>query len=55
MNDGLFFFFQFLDLTDKNTFRDFSKPMGAQGPSRLKNYRKRFKEWEDPTGWYLFL
>eukprot|EP00111_Clytia_hemisphaerica_P006851 TCONS_00019802-protein len=41
---------QFLDLTDKNTFRDFSKPMGAQGPNRLQNYRKRFKEWEDPTG-----
>lgn len=24
--------------------------MGAQGEHRLKNYRKRFREWEDPSG-----
>lgn len=24
--------------------------MGAQGMNRLESYRKRFREWEDPTG-----
>ena len=39
-----------LNLCDPNTFRDFSKPMGAQTPDRLVQYQKRFYEWEDPTG-----
>lgn len=32
-----------LDLADPNTFRDFSKPMGAQSQDRLEQFRKRFK------------
>ncbi|KAK9687952.1 FYVE zinc finger [Popillia japonica] len=39
-----------LDLTDPNTFRDFTKPMGAQSPERLEQFKKRFKEWDDPHG-----
>ncbi|CAG9764999.1 unnamed protein product [Ceutorhynchus assimilis] len=39
-----------LDLSDSNTFRDFSKPMGAQSPDRLEQFKKRFKEWDDPHG-----
>jgi len=39
-----------LDLTIPETFRDFSKPMGAQTASRLQQFKKRFKEWDDPTG-----
>nr|XP_018916724.1 PREDICTED: WD repeat and FYVE domain-containing protein 3 [Bemisia tabaci] len=39
-----------LDLTSPSTFRDFSKPMGAQSPERLEQFKKRFKEWDDPHG-----
>ncbi|XP_074041175.1 WD repeat and FYVE domain containing 3 bchs isoform X2 [Leptinotarsa decemlineata] len=39
-----------LDLTDPSTFRDFTKPMGAQSPDRLEQFKKRFKEWDDPHG-----
>ncbi|XP_071644042.1 WD repeat and FYVE domain-containing protein 3 isoform X2 [Temnothorax longispinosus] len=39
-----------LDLTDSSTFRDFSKPMGAQSPERLLQFKKRYKEWDDPHG-----
>ncbi|CAH1175861.1 unnamed protein product [Phaedon cochleariae] len=39
-----------LDLTDPATFRDFSRPMGAQSPDRLEQFKKRFKEWDDPHG-----
>ncbi|XP_066149954.1 WD repeat and FYVE domain-containing protein 3 [Euwallacea fornicatus] len=39
-----------LDLSDPATFRDFTKPMGAQSPDRLEQFRKRFKEWDDPHG-----
>lgn len=39
-----------LDLQDSRTFRDFSRPMGAQSPDRLEQFRKRFKEWDDPHG-----
>ena len=42
--------FQELDLLNPNTFRDLSKPMGAQSEERLKQFQKRFAEWEDPTG-----
>jgi hypothetical protein len=31
-----------LDLTDSSTFRDFSKPMGAQSPERLLQFKKRY-------------
>ena len=39
-----------LDLRSKSTFRDLSKPMGAQTPDRLEQFRKRYKEWDDPSG-----
>ncbi|XP_029662380.1 WD repeat and FYVE domain-containing protein 3 isoform X2 [Formica exsecta] len=39
-----------LDLIDSSTFRDFSKPMGAQSPERLLQFKKRYKEWDDPHG-----
>uniref|UniRef100_A0A914QN10 BEACH domain-containing protein n=1 Tax=Panagrolaimus davidi TaxID=227884 RepID=A0A914QN10_9BILA len=39
-----------LDLTNPKTFRDLSKPMGAQTPDRLSQFLKRFREWDDPTG-----
>ncbi|CAG4985996.1 unnamed protein product [Colias eurytheme] len=39
-----------LDLNDPATFRDLSKPMGAQSPDRLEQFRKRYKEWDDPHG-----
>ncbi|KAK9506438.1 hypothetical protein O3M35_008379 [Rhynocoris fuscipes] len=39
-----------LDLTDPSTFRDFTRPMGAQSPERLAQFNKRFKEWDDPHG-----
>lgn len=37
-----------LDLTDPKSFRDLSKPMGAQTPDRLEQFCRRFKEWDDP-------
>ncbi|XP_048589940.1 WD repeat and FYVE domain-containing protein 3-like [Nematostella vectensis] len=39
-----------LDLTNPKTFRDFSKPMGAQGANRLEQILKRYREWDDPHG-----
>ncbi|KAI5732691.1 hypothetical protein M8J76_003102 [Diaphorina citri] len=39
-----------LDLTVPSTFRDFSKPMGAQTPERLAQFKKRYREWDDPNG-----
>ncbi|CAI2350201.1 unnamed protein product [Caenorhabditis sp. 36 PRJEB53466] len=39
-----------LDFTNIQTFRDFSKPMGAQNPDRLEQFLKRFREWDDPSG-----
>lgn len=30
-----------LELSDPATFRDFGKPMGAQSPDRLLQFRKR--------------
>jgi len=41
---------QELDLTNPATFRDFSKPMGAQSASRLDQYKKRYKDWEELGG-----
>jgi len=38
-----------LDFTNPATFRDLSKPMGAQTSERLKQFEKRYLEWEDPT------
>ncbi|XP_067008592.2 WD repeat and FYVE domain-containing protein 3 [Anabrus simplex] len=39
-----------LDLSDPASFRDFSRPMGAQSPERLEQFKKRYKEWDDPHG-----
>ncbi|KAJ9586850.1 hypothetical protein L9F63_019532, partial [Diploptera punctata] len=39
-----------MDLSDPHTFRDFSRPMGAQSPERLEQFKKRYKEWDDPHG-----
>ncbi|UYV62149.1 WDFY3 [Cordylochernes scorpioides] len=39
-----------LDLNNPATFRDFSTPMGSQTPDRLEQFKKRFKEWDDPHG-----
>ncbi|XP_050346639.1 WD repeat and FYVE domain-containing protein 3 isoform X1 [Nymphalis io] len=39
-----------LDLTHPATFRDLAKPMGAQSSDRLEQFRKRYKEWDDPHG-----
>lgn len=36
-----------LDLTNPLTFRDLSKPMGAQTPERLEHFRRRFNEWDE--------
>ncbi|XP_076043582.1 WD repeat and FYVE domain containing 3 bchs isoform X2 [Oratosquilla oratoria] len=41
---------QELDLTNPATFRDLSKPMGAQTPDRLEQFKKRYREWDDPSG-----
>lgn len=46
-----------LDLSQPSTFRDLSKPMGAQTADRLQQFRKRYKEWDDPhneTGPYHY-
>lgn len=34
-----------LDLSKPETFRDFSKPMGAQTPDRRKEFEDRYKQW----------
>ncbi|XP_032095589.1 WD repeat and FYVE domain-containing protein 3 isoform X1 [Sapajus apella] len=39
-----------VDLTNPKTFRNLAKPMGAQTDERLAQYKKRFKDWEDPNG-----
>lgn len=38
-----------LDLTDPHSFRDLSKPMGAQTPERLEQFKKRFNEFDADT------
>ena len=39
-----------LDLSSPETFRDLSKPMGAQTPDRLAQFEKRYSDWVDPHG-----
>ncbi len=39
-----------LDLSRPSTFRDLTKPMGAQSANRLAQFQRRFREWEDPSG-----
>ena len=41
---------QELDLNNPKTFRNLAKPMGAQTDDRLTQYKKRYKDWEDPNG-----
>ncbi|BFZ61549.1 Beige protein-like 1 [Saitoella coloradoensis] len=36
-----------LDLTDPTTFRDFSKPMGAQTPERRKDFEDRYEAFAE--------
>jgi hypothetical protein len=36
------------DLTDKNNFRDLSKPVGALNPQRLDEFVERFNSFADP-------
>ena len=36
----------FIDLNDVTSFRDLSKPMGAQTNGRMTQFVKRFKEWD---------
>lgn len=43
-----------LDLYDEKTFRDLSKPMGAQTPGRLQQFKKRYQDWDDPQGKVYF-
>lgn len=43
-------FIQVLDLSKPETFRDLSKPMGTQTQSRLEQYKKRYKDWEELGG-----
>ncbi|XP_071808138.1 WD repeat and FYVE domain-containing protein 3-like isoform X3 [Asterias amurensis] len=38
-----------LRLDKSSTFRDLSKPLGAQTEERLMQFKKRYDEWEDPT------
>jgi len=35
-----------LDFADPHTFRDLSRPMGAQTSDRLEQFKKRFNEWD---------
>ncbi|ESN92294.1 hypothetical protein HELRODRAFT_194322 [Helobdella robusta] len=39
-----------LDFTNPFTFRDLANPMGAQTADRLKQFKKRFSDWDDPHG-----
>ncbi|KAK6542611.1 hypothetical protein TWF694_006555 [Orbilia ellipsospora] len=36
-----------LDLTNPKTFRDFSKPMGAQTPERSREFQERYRAFQD--------
>jgi hypothetical protein len=36
------------DLTDRNNFRDLSKPVGALNPNRLEDFMERFETFSDP-------
>lgn len=38
-----------LDLNCPSTFRDLSKPMGAQTSVRLEQFKKRFSEWDSDS------
>lgn len=44
------FAFQTLDLTNPHTFRDLSKPMGAQTMERKRKFIQRYNEVEKSEG-----
>lgn len=52
---GAAFVFQTLDLTNPGTFRDLSKPMGAQTEGRREKFIQRFKEVEKTEGTNLII
>lgn len=37
------------DLSDRNNFRDLTKPVGALNPGRLKDFIERFSTFADPS------
>ncbi len=37
-----------LDFSNPKTFRDLSKPMGAQTEQRLEQFKRRYEDWDDP-------
>ena len=37
-------------MSSSETFRDLSKPMGAQSEKRMRQFEKRYNDWEDPQG-----
>lgn len=37
----------YLDLSKPSTFRDLSRPVGAQTSERLEQFKRRFAEWDD--------
>ncbi|VDK47032.1 unnamed protein product [Anisakis simplex] len=39
-----------LDLTNPRSFRNLSRPMGAQSAERLSQFLRRYREWDDPSG-----
>jgi factor associated with neutral sphingomyelinase activation len=43
-----------LDLSDPNTFRDLSKPIGALNAQRLEDYRKRYDESPEGADKFLY-
>ncbi|KAL2918165.1 Beige protein-like 1 [Polyrhizophydium stewartii] len=38
-----------IDLNNPAVYRDLSKPMGAQGPTRAAEFIERFAAWDDPS------
>lgn len=50
------FAFQILNLTNPHTFRDLSKPMGAQTVERKRKFIQRYNEVEKSEGeWFRTL
>lgn len=41
-----------LDLEDEKHYRDLSKPIGALNPSRLEDFKKRYKDMQEPKFLY---
>lgn len=37
-----------IDLDNPAIYRDLSKPMGAQGPDRMRKFMERYEIWDDP-------